>query len=54
MDREADLLDSTLVEADPPGLCASLTYWFGLITLENRIGSARKSEEERRALKGLP
>jgi hypothetical protein len=42
MDREADLLDSTLAEADPLGLCASLTYWFGLITLEERIGSARE------------
>lgn len=36
MDREAGLLDSIRLEADPPGFCASLTGWFGLITLEIR------------------
>lgn len=36
MDRENGLLGSIRFEADPPGLCASLTDRFGFITLEIR------------------
>ena len=35
--REASLLGSTHPQADSPGLRASLTYWFGFITLKRRI-----------------
>lgn len=38
-----------MLEADPPGLCASLTCWFGFITLEEIVESANgKGAAERR------
>ena len=45
MNREATLFGSARLEADSPGLRASLTYWFGLITLNGGSATAHLKGE---------
>ena len=44
MDGETGWLDGTMLDADPLGFCASLTCWFGFITLEEIVESANEKE----------